>query len=870
MALKCGAPVRTCIALLLLQAAHAALVPTGLRTESQTDPLAVESAHPRLSWLLGAARPGDSAKSQSAYRILVASSADALARNQGDMWDTGVVRSAATIQIPYAGKPLESGAGYWWKVAVWDEGNEASPWSAPAYWGTGLRAPDWKARWIAAQPDGATPSPEMPVFRTTVRLASRPARAIVYISGLGQYELSVNGRRIGNRQLAPGWTDYRRTVLYNAYDITGALRAGGNAIGVMLGNGFFNVAKVPGRYTKLVGSFGQPKLIAQIRITAAGGKTIDVATGAGWRTRSGPITFSHEYGGEDFDARREPAGWNAAGFDDAAWSPAVEVASPGGVLTAEENPPVEAFQAFRPVKVTEPKPGVTVYDLGQNFAGVPRITVEGEAGASVKLIAGELLTPQGMVSQASSGGPQWYIYTLAGGRPETWSPRFSYYGFRYVQVEVAGSARVTALEGRFLHAAAAAAGEFSCSKELFNRIHRLIDAAILSNMQSVLTDCPHREKLGWLEQTHLSGPGIMYNYDVEKLYAKIAGDIHDSQAPDGLAPDIAPEFAVFDGGFRDSPEWGGAVALSPWLAYKHYGDRATLAAHYEDMTRYAAYLGRKADAGILSYGLGDWYDIGPKPPGRSQLTGMDVTATATYYQVLSTLSKIAGVLDKPEDSAGFDAAARSVQAAFQRKLFHPESATYDRGSQTANAMPLALGIVPGEFRAQVLAHLVDDIRAHKNHTTAGDIGFHYVLQALAEGGRSDVIFDMLSNPEAPSYAAQLAAGATALTEAWDANPSSSQNHFMLGHAEEWFYRYLAGIDFDLSRPPGEQIVLRPTPVGDVTAASATLLTPLGKIVSSWKLASGRLVYDVEIPPNTRAKVILPAGTREIQSGAHHF
>jgi hypothetical protein len=857
-------------ALVLLPAARAALIPTGLRTESQTDPLAVESAHPRLSWLLEPAQPGESAKSQTAYRILVSSSALALARNHADLWDTGIVRSAATIQIPYAGKPLDSGAGYCWKVQVWDEKSEVSPWSAPAHWSMGLRAADWKARWIAAQPDGATPSLDMPVFRRDVHLDSRPARAVAYISGLGQYELSVNGRKVGNRLLAPGWTNYRRTVLYNAYDITEALRAGDNAIGVMLGSGFYNVPRVPGRYTKLVASFGQPKLIAQIRMTGADGKITEIASGSSWRTHAGPITFSHEYGGEDFDGRREPAGWNAPGFDDASWSPALEVAPPGGTLAAEENPPVEAFQTFRPVKVTEPQPGVTVYDLGQNFAGIPRIAVEGEAGATVKLIAGELLTPQGLVSQASSGGPHWYSYTLAGGKPETWSPRFSYYGFRYVQVEVDGEARVTALVGQFVHAAAAVTGEFSCSNDLFNRIHRLIDAAILSNMQSVLTDCPHREKLGWLEQTHLSGSGIMYDYDVEKLYAKIAGDIHDSQTPDGLVPDIAPEFTVFDGGFRDSPEWGSAVVLSPWLAYQHYGDRTTLAAHYDDMKRYAAYLGRKADAGVLSYGLGDWYDIGPKAPGRSQLTSLDVTATAIHYQDLSTLSKIAGLLGKPDDAAAFEAAARSARAAFQRRLFHAETGAYDRDSQTANAMPLAIGMVPEEFRPQVLARLVNDIRAHKNHTTAGDIGFHYVLQALAEGGRSDVIYDMLSNPEAPSYAAQLAAGATALTEAWDANPRSSQNHFMLGHAEEWFYRYLAGIDFDLSRRPGEQIILRPTPVGDITYAAATLHTPLGKIVSIWKLSAGKLIYDVEIPPNAKAKAVLPSGTLEIQSGVHHF
>jgi hypothetical protein len=437
-------------------------------------------------------------------------------------------------------------------------------------------------------------------------------------------------------------------------------------------------------------------------------------------------------------------------------------------------------------------------------------------------------------------------------------------------VEITGKATVTALEGQFLHAAAPVTGEFSCSKELFNRIHRLIDAAILSNMQSVLTDCPHREKLGWLEQSHLSGSGIMHNYDVENLYEKIANDIGDTQTDDGLAPDIAPEYVVFENGFRDSPEWGSAIVLDPWLAYRHYGDQRNMAAHYDGMKRYVDYLGRKATGGILSFGLGDWYDIGPKPPGVAQLTGLDVTATATYYQDLTTLARMARVLGKPAEATEFEVRAGSVRNAFQTKLYNPQTGDYDRGSQTANAMPLALGMVAEADRAKVLDRLVEDIRAHHNHTTAGDIGFHYVIQALSEGGRSDVIYDLLANPDAPSYASQLARGATSLTEAWDASPRSSQNHFMLGHAEEWFYRYLAGIDLDFSRPAGEQIVLRPTPVGDVTSAEAKVHTVLGLIVSRWKLVDGHLQYDVEIPPNTKAKVMLPSGAQEIGSGSHRF
>lgn len=852
-------------------ACAAALLPAGLRTEAQLNPPAIETPQPRLSWLLGATHAGDTGKTQSAYRILVASSPLVLAENRGDLWDTGKVRSARTIEIPYSGKPLDSGTQYFWMVQAWDEKDVPSNWSAPAHFRMGLLPADWKARWIAAQPDGADPGLRMPLFRRTVRLDAPPAAAIAYVSGVGQYELSINGRKVGNRELSPGWTNFRKTVLYNAYDVTAALHAGENAIGVMVGNGFYNVFKVPNRYTKLVGTFGQPQVIVRIRVTAAKGKAMEIATDSSWKTHPGPIVFSQEFGGEDYDARQEPAGWNAPGFDDSSWTPALPVAGPGGKLAAEQNPPIEVAHVYRPETITEPKPGVHVYDLGQNFSGWPRITVTGEPGATVKLIAGELLDDRGLVSQATFHGPQWFSYTLAGrGAAEIWHPRFSYLGFRYVQVEITGKATVTALEGQFLHAAAPVTGEFSCSKELFNRIHRLIDAAILSNMQSVLTDCPHREKLGWLEQSHLSGSGIMYNYDVETLYEKIANDIGDTQTADGLAPDIAPEYVVFEGGFRDSPEWGSAIVLDPWLAYRHFGDQRNMAQHYDRMKRYVDYLGRKATGDILSFGLGDWYDIGPKPPGVAQLTGLDVTATATYYQDLTTLVRMARVLGKTAEAMEFDALAGSVRNAFQNKLYNAPTGDYDRGSQTANAMPLALGMVAEADRARVLSRLVEDIRAHHNHTTAGDIGFHYVVQALSEGGRSDVIYDLLANPEAPSYASQLARGATSLTEAWDASPRSSQNHFMLGHAEEWFYRYLAGIDLDLSRPADEQIVLRPTPVGDVASAEAKVHTVLGSIVSRWKLADGHLQYDVEIPPNTKAKVVLPSGVQEIGSGSHRF
>jgi hypothetical protein len=733
-----------------------------------------------------------------------------------------------------------------------------------------------QARWIAASADGAGTGP-MPIFRRGFVLRGKPVRATLRISGLGQYEAHVNGRNVTDAVLTPGWTLYRKHVFYNCYDVTGLVRAGENAIGVMLGNGMYNVPADPGRYDKFTGTFGQPKLIAELTVRSADGTTQVVRSDESWRTTTGPIVFSQVYGGEDFDARLEPKGWDAPGFDDMGWAKAMPVDGPGGALVEETMPPVKAFETFEPVRVTHPKAGLTVYDLGQNFAGWPEIAVTGPRGASVRLIAGELLGKDGLVTQRSAAAgpddPNAFTYTLGGGgttaRPEQWHPRFSYYGFRYVQVETASpGVRVEHLDGRFLHDDAAVVGTFSSSDELLNRIHGLIRRAMLSNLMSVLTDCPQREKLGWLEQTHLAGTALMMNWDLNGLYAALAMDRADSQVESGpeagLVPSIAPEYAVFPGAFRDSPEWGSAVVLSPWIAYQFSGDAGPLRKYYSSMQRYVAFLGTRARGHLLAYGLGDWYDIGPGEPGESKLTSKGVTATAIYYQDLTTLARIAKLVGDENGAQADSREAEAVKAAFNARYFHAATKTYDTGSQTAQSMPLVAGLVPEGAEDGVLAALVADIRRHENHVTAGDIGFHYVVRALTDGGRSDVLFDMLERRDAPSYGDQLAKGATALTEAWDANPSSSQNHFMLGHAEEWFYRGLAGIQFDMSREPGEQIWIQPAVVGTLTSAGASFQSKLGLIASRWERASAEadaVTLEVTIPEGATAKILFPAEFR---------
>ena len=877
ISLSAAAAALACVAMQASAESHhpvqatGTIQPSALRCDWRENPLGVQTESPVLSWIPAETQPGLRGLHQAAYRLLVSSSQAVLERGKGDMWDSGKVDAADVLRVQYAGSALRSHTVYWWKAQLWDAKGKASRWSEVASLTTGLLHPqDWKARWITAGADvlGADPqhsASAMPIFHHTFRVKENVTRALMFVSGLGQYEVSLNGQPVTTSLLNPGWTDYRKTVLYNTYNVTGAVRSGNNAIAVLMGNGMYNVPQTPGRYLKLTGSFGAPKLILQMQVSYADGREETVASDGTWRVAKSPIVFSSTYGGEDYDARIA-SGWEQSGFADKTWAHATETDGPGGTLTAQRIPVIAEMRVFHPVRITTPKPGVTVYDLGQNFSGWPRIAVEGRAGSSVKLIPGELLDDDGLVSQRTFHGPVWFTYTLEGQGVEHWHPRFTYSGFRYVQVETAPAngaemlPRVVDLTGAFVHSSAQKTGTFSTANRLFGRIHNLIDMAIESNMQSVLTDCPHREKLGWLEQTHLMGDGLFYGFNVHTLYEKMSGDMADSQLSSGLVPEIAPEYTVFSGGFRDSPEWGSAAILSPWTDYRFTGDLSLLAAHYSQMERYVDYLSSKATNHILSHGLGDWYDMGPKPPGYAQLTGMKVTATAVYYQDLTVLAKIAGLLGHADDATRYIALAEQVKASYNRELFHPESNTYDTGSQTAEAISLVVGLVPDDRRRAVMDSLVADVRAHNNHLTAGDVGFHYVIEALLAGGRSDVIHDMVSRTDAPSYGYQLEMGATSLTEAWNANPTSSQNHFMLGHAEEWFYRGLAGLDFDLSRPSGEQIILRPQMVNGTDAASAVYDSAVGRIAVAWKKTEGRTEIDATVPVGRSALVYVPGAS----------
>jgi alpha-L-rhamnosidase len=876
------------------------LTPVELRISGLEAPVGLDEQQPFFGWQLHAGSVAQHDIAQFAYRILVASSPGLPDRQRGDLWDSGRIKSGDFIHAPYAGRPLQSHTTYFWKVCVWSSPTRRSTCSATSRWTTALLHPDdWIAKWIAAKPDGPLEPqalegmgeshsiPEtLPLFRHSFEVSKPVRSAIVFISGLGQYELHLNGHPITNAVMTPGWTNYRKEVLYNTYDITNALTPGVNTFGVMLGNGMYNVPGIEGRYTKFIGSFGNPKMILQMHIIFVDGTQQIIASDRTWQTSPGPIVLSSIYGGEDYDARKEPPGWDTS--PTSSWSYALEVAAPSGSKDSGKSlrslliPPMKVVEVIRPVRQSELRPDAQIYDLGRNFSGWPEIQVKGHAGDTIRILPGELLDRNGEVTQRSASAgksnPVLFTYTLAGDAAETWHPRFTYYGFRYVQAQTVPvhegerPPTILSLEGHFVHDDVPVDGLFRSEAPLLNDVHHLIDQAILSNLASVLSDCPTREKLGWLEQTYLNGGSIMYNYGVAQLYRKVADDMSEAQVTDGMVPGIAPEYVAFvdkngkSTAFRDSPEWGSAIILSPWAAYQFYGDLEVLASHYDSMVRYSAYLKSKSINRLLTFGLGDWYDVGPLAPGESQLTSKGLTATAIYYEDLVTLAHIATLLNKPADATRYTNEASEVKIAFNDALYHPATKAYDQGSQTANAMPLYLGLVPEQDRAPVLANLVADIRAHHNHVTAGDVGFHYVVDALTEYGRSDVIYDMLTQTDSPSYGYQLSRGATTLTEAWDTNPGSSQNHFMLGHGEEWFYRGLAGIDFDLSRRNADRIRLRPALESGASDASATVNTVLGQISSSWHRNGKDWSAKFVIPAGCQATLILPAGaiSREVQ------
>lgn len=852
-----------------------------LRCQQLENPLGVDVLNPKLSWQLESSQQN---VLQTAYQVLVADDEALLKKNIGNVWDSKKINSTASIQINYSGKALQPAKRYFWKIRVWDNKGNVSTWSDVAYWQMGLlNQTDWKnAQWIAYEnlADSLKIFPAehgngkkewgkrpdlLPLFRKDFSVVKKIKHATAFICGLGQFEMSINGKKVGDHFLDPGWTKYSKQAQYVTFDITSYLGSAANTVAVMLGNGFYYI---PGeRYRKMTGAYGYPKLIARILIEYSDGTTENIVSNQTWKTAPSPVTFSSIYGGENYDARLEQKGWNETGFDDRQWKQAV-IAEPH-VLVSQTAAPVKVMQEFNPISSKELKSNMWIYDMGQNMSGIPSIKVKGRRGDTIRITCAELLNEEGTANQKATGSPSYFQYILNGNAEEDWQPRFAYYGFRYVQVDLlpdvnnhdTANTKIISVKALHTRNSTVTTGTFTCSNELFNKTFQLIKWAINSNMQSIFTDCPHRERLGWQEQLHLMGNALQYSYDIQSLAVKIMADIRAEQNANGLVPSTIPEYTEMhfaDGYFRDSPEWGSNVILFPWNLYQWYGNKDELSKNYTAMQNYVNYLHSKDSSYLLMYGLSDWYDLGPNRPGFCQLTPMGLTATAYYYNDLVLMNKIATLLGKPTDAVNYAAWADQVKQAFNKKIYHPETKQYGSGSQTSNAIAVSFGLVNEKEKTAVIQNIVNDIVQRNYRLTSGDIGFHHLLNVLSEAGRNELIFLMNNRTDVPGYGYQLKKGATALTESWQGLPIVSNNHFMLGHLMEWFYAGLAGIKQTKQSIAYKVVEIKPEMVGDITHAKASFQSPYGLIVSEWKIVSNNVEVHVEIPANSSGVIYLPA------------
>ncbi|WP_435178390.1 family 78 glycoside hydrolase catalytic domain [Actinacidiphila sp. bgisy145] len=697
----------------------------------------------------------------------------------------------------------------------------------------------------------------LPLFAKDFTVSGEVARARLYISAAGIHAATVNGRAAGTAVLEPPNTNVLTEVPYATYDVTKLLASGRNTVGVEIGNGMwdvFNTLDNPSRYIKATAGFGPPRLIAQLEIRYTDGRSHTVATDGSWLTALGPTTFSNWYGGEDFDARRVQPRWDHPEGDRRAWQQAAVTAppAPGTALVGRLAPPIEIVDVHPAVAITSPSEGVYVIDFATNSAGWQQLRMSGPAGTTVTMLPGEKLTAAGTVDQSTTGKPIYDTYVTAGSGEEIWQPRFVYHGFRYL--EVRGLPRAPSLgdaKTLVLRTANPEAGSFTCSDDLLNSIHTIIDRSVQSNMYSVFTDCPHREKLGWLDQTGLALGAATRNYDIEAYGRKLVRDMIEAQAPDGMVPTTAPEIALFAGAYRYDANWGGSIVLVPWQLYRAYGDTSTLRSTYPAMKRYLEYLGGLASGDLLDGGLGDWESVETTTPTK-------VVQTYAYKRLATTLAHIAGVLGERSDAKRYDALAARITAAFNAAYLDASGATYASGSQACNALALDAGFVPAARSAAVLATLIAAIRAAGNHLEVGEVGLPAALRVLAGAGRHDVIWDIATQTTYPSYGHMVATGSTSLAESWGGmGTSASQNHWMLGALEEWFTAGLGGITQTADSVAFSELALAPAVVGDLTTVDATYDTPHGRVASSWRRSGTSLSLAVSVPPNTSATVAVP-------------
>ena len=1010
------------------------VAPATLTCEYLTTPLGIDVTNPRLSWILKPLVERRGLR-QTAYQILVASSADSLAKDRGDLWDSGRVESDRSIQVSYAGKPLQSFDRCYWKVRVWDADGKASEWSEPSLWSMGILKPgQWQGTWISytgAEPGQTKPletspaanlrnawwiwypegnpredapvgmryfrrrfnvkdaplleasvaitaddrftlyvnghkvgaseegafawkkpkwfdikkwlhpgenvlavetgndepgpaglsmwitvitdpyerhefsvseafktstvgeegweKPEFddskwkpskslgrmgtapwgklelavhkdwvqktpaPMFRKTFDVSKPVRQATAYVTGLGYYEFRLNGAKVGDRVLDPAFTDYSRRVLYATYDVTKSLTQGKNALGILLGNGWYNM------HARAVWDFDHapwrnwPTARLHLRVEYKDGSVETIVTDDSWKASFGPLVRDSIRSGEVYDARLEQPGWATADFDAAEWKPVEVVKGPEGLLHSEMIRPMRITETLAPKKISQPKPGMWVFDIGQNMAGWVRLQVSGKAGTKVQIRYAERINEDGTINVDSiaahmRGTPfQTDVYILKGDGVETWRPRFVYHGFQYVEVTgLPSEPTAETIQAEVVHTDFPTAGSFTCSNEMFNKIQTMTLWSYRGNFHGYPTDCPHREKNGWMGDAHLAAEQAMYNFENAPGYLKWLWDIQDSQKKDGQLPGIVPT-SGWGFSWGNGPAWDSAFILIPWYLHVYRDDQRAMEEHYAAMKRYVDYVEARSPGRLADFGLGDWVPANTETPRI-------VTSTGYFYVDCVLVSQFATLLGKDEDAKHYAALAKEVYDAFNKK-FYKGKGVYANNSQTALSCALYQGLVPPSEKAAVLARLGESVTRADDHIDTGILGAKYLFHSLSRGGMHDKAFRVATQTTRPSYGRWIERGATTLWEDWD--EGSSRNHIMFGDISAWFYQTLAGMNADPKQPAFKHLILRPRPVGDITWVKASHESQYGPVKSGWQLKGGEFVWNITIPVNTSATIYVP-------------
>lgn len=859
-----------------------------LRCEYLKDPLGIDVTKPGLSWIISSGQRGEI---QTEYQVLVASTSELLKADKGDLWNSGKVVSDQSAQIEYSGQPLSSRMKCYWKVRIWDKRGKPSPWSGQAFWTMGLLSEDdWKGSWIGARPGtpsgirvpyrdgdrtktGLIDTADAPavLLRREVTLDKRAVRATATICGLGYYELYINGKKAGDHVLDPAFTDYMRRVFYVTYDVTGLVKSGKNAIGVMLGNGFyclqtpdlFQLEKAPWRTP--------PRMRMNLLVEFDDGSSSTIVSDNQWKQSTGEIRFNCVRGGETIDARKNPGRWLEAGYDDSTWKPALEVTAPLGRLCAQSIPPIRITDQYNPVQISEPKPGVYIVDFGRNIAGWVRWTTSGMKGQTVTLDFNEKLKEDGTLDTEfqtthTYGRFQHQICIMSGAKRDVFEPHFTYHAFRYVEFRGLDKPPMPEELVAFrMHTQIPCVSSFESSDVQLNQLHNASRRTLEDCTWGGPTAEPMREKVIWLGDDVFEMDAYFYLFDCSRLYSKQIYDLMDDQESNGHIGPVIPNGGWGEQGggsvselhFCDSPWWSMALALGVNRLGTDYGDRRMGEISYDACRRYTDYLTSTAKNNILSWGLWDWY---PRP-GSIETKG-DFTSNVAYYYQAMLVAQQAAALGKKQDMKKYQALADSVRTAFNRKFLNAEMGSYAPYSQTAQSLPLMYDMVPAAERGRILQSLLETVKASGNRLSAGFVGTMPTFYILNDAGYGDLVYEMIKD----GWFNMLGNGdASTLPE----SPYTSLGGYGSGHHQfsacvaGWMYRCLAGIRPDLSGPGYKKLTIRPTIISNLTWVKAHYESVYGRVVSSWKMEGDSITLNVTVPANTKAEVYVPSKSENV-------